>query len=317
LCGLQELSPFFARPIFEQDLLRYQSKKGEKLEYQFAQMCSIKVKTGAQDTEMLSFDQLMELFWTVRDLTADGKALILVKMNSVRLKASLLGGLIKAEQEQGKPLLVDFAGKPTGFFENLAFHHMLGPRLGSAYEVSRDARGVIGATPSKSDRPYGFLSFLGAAPEGPEELRTLLGPGALVFSREKVTKGDSWTEKVPSLYPERDRPKNPPKKTKEGEQRKETQIPEITMTLVHAGKVQKKGRSLVKIMLQLGPETLPKNGGWLGPRVIESKAEGTAYVDEAAGRLVELSVTTKWVVEQGLFEIVTERFEHKLTLQLK
>jgi len=111
-----------------QDLLRYQFKKGEKLEYQFAQMCSMKVKDGAQETQMLFLDHLMELFWTVRDITPDGKALILVKTNSVRLKASFLGGLINAEldREQGKPLMVDFAGKPVGFFENLAFHSMLG-----------------------------------------------------------------------------------------------------------------------------------------------------------------------------------------------
>ncbi len=84
----------------------------------------------------------------------------------------------------------------------------------------------------------------------------------------------------------------------------------------HAGTVMRGGKRLEVILIK--PHTTLRGGGPGKLKLKASEASGKAYFDRAAGRLVEMTVTTKVEIEyEADGEAVVQREEQVLTLKLK
>jgi hypothetical protein len=253
-----------------QNPLRYQFKQGEKLHYVAELRTSL--DTG-QGKGTMGLHVICDVTWEVATVGADGKAKIALKIDRVQITAQTPQGKMEIDSKTGQ--------EPTGQVKEM---------LGDLYSGHKDAEITMNmdARGNASDihLPKALVAAARKAAGGPgmgetfteDGLKRHFGLCGLSLPESSVTKGQSWDHAVTIKF----RGGNLQVDTKYSDE----------------GPTERKGKKLETIALK---PTLKLEGGRVTTRITIKKqdAQGTAYFDNAAGRLVEVNVKQQGEIEVG------------------
>lgn len=263
------LSLFAVGPVSAQTTLRYQLKQGEKLHYVVEQSTALQTQQGR-----MGIKASCEVAWEVGAADAAGKTKIALKVDRVQLDAQTPNGKLQIDSKDGK--------EPVGQVKE-----MLGDLYAGLKEaeitMSMDARGNV----SDLHLPKALVAAARKMAGGPglaeafteDGLKRLFGLSGQALPEGSVMKDQSWDHTQTIKF----RGGNLVQDTKS----------------TYQGPIERDGKKLEKIGLK---PTLKLDGGRVTTRITikQMDAHGTAYFDNAAGRLVEASLEQKGEIEVGV-----------------
>ncbi len=257
-----------AGPVQAQTTLRYQFKVGDQLTYDLQTASESKATVGGVDiTSELKLN--IDVTWRVVEVDRQGKARVAEKINRVRMTM----------QEPGQQRSADFDSKdgkiPEGKLPAL-MASFFSAIAGSEILLTMDPRGEISDVklPDKVIESLKKLATGGGALDdmvSPDGLKRMFDEAGLVLPGESVSKGATWTKKTEKKMP--------------------FGMMKGINKMTYEGPATEGGRTLAKISVRpvvtLEPD--PKAPITVKMKGIDSK--GTAWFDNAAGRLVEMKLT--------------------------
>jgi hypothetical protein len=282
-----------AEPASAQTTLRYKFKKGEQLNYVLEQKITMAMNFMGKDinTEM---SQTMDMTWDIKDVDASGNAKMTQKFDRIRLKMDGgPAGNIDYDSKDGKEP-EGLIGKTIGpMFKALA---------GAEINMTMDAQGKVSdvKVPEKVAKalksvPGGGAGFGDLLSE--DGLKHMMDQSGLQLPKEAISKGKSWDQNMEM----------------------KTTMATMKMEMVNTleGPVKRDGKELErisqkpKISLSFSPD-LP-----IKVNLKSQDNKGTAYFDNAAGRLVETNMVQKleMAVSAGGMEIA-QKMNQTATLKL-
>src|SRR5262249_23942490 len=252
-----------------QTTLRYKFNKGEKLNYVMEQKVKMSMSVAGQDIEV-DIGQTIDMTWNVKDVDAQGKAKMTQKFDRVRFNMS--GGpvgKIEYDSKDGKGI-----EGPLG--------KILGPMLKAMADVeltlSMDTQGKISdvTVPDKIVQAFKKVPGGGAGLGemfSEDGLKHMMDQSGLNLPKDAVAKGSSWDQKMD---------------LKTGMMAMKV---EIANTL--DAPVKRDGKELQRVSMKpkITLESKEKSPAQIKLKSQDNK--GTAYFDNAAGRLVETNMTQK------------------------
>jgi hypothetical protein len=271
--------------------LKYQFKQGDVLHYQL--VTSQKGTTKAADKEFPGQQrQTIDMAWLVQSVDVKGNAKIKLNFERAKLLIETPKESVEATSDAKDLPEKEPAKSMTGMVKALAKFEA---------EVTISPQGEIkGVT-----IPEAVLKEMKAIPGAeqfaagwtPENLERTLSDSMLVLSPDPIAKGKSWKTKVEGMSP----------------------FGKLTgdMEYVYEGTVTRDGRNVEKFLVRpkLKIETDPKSPVKL--TVKEYASEGSAYFDNAAGRLVEVTTTHRIEVQAKVEDMVfTQKTELSNSLKL-
>ena len=276
-----------------QTTLRYKFNKGEKLNYLMDQKVKMSMSVMGQDID-IELGQTIDMTWNVKDVDSAGKAKMTQKFDRVRFNMS--GGPV------GK---IDYDSKDAKDLDG-PLGKILGPMLKALSDVeislSMDAQGKISdvTVPDKIVQAFKKVPGGGAGLGemfSEDGLKHMMDQSGLILPKDGVSKGSSWDQKMD---------------LKTGVMAMKV---EITNTL--DAPVKRDGKELQRVSMK--PKlTLQSNEN--SPAQIKLKSQdnkGSAYFDNAAGRLVETNMIQKLEMGVSIMGMeLSQKMDQTVTLKL-
>jgi hypothetical protein len=236
------------------EAMRYHFTAGEKLAYVMEATTQIELSTAEGRSESV-MKQLIDLTWEVGRVDADGKATITQTVERIRLHVETPDGPIDCDT-RGDAAPADSKAK--------AFADRLNGMVGARLSATIDARGRLADI-----RFVGGAGRAGAPgdPSSEAGFRHLMGQLIPSLPETAPAPGQSWSVTVAEKLPQ-------------GKAVTETRC-------TSEGPEERGGRPLHKLVLAVTRKTETEAGEALGT----SDGSGTAYLDPAAGRLMESALT--------------------------
>jgi hypothetical protein len=255
--------------VSAQTTLRYQLKQGEKLHYAVEQSTSLQTPQGG-----MGIKATCDVAWEVGTLDAAGKAKIALKIDRVQLNAQSPMGKMQIDSKEGK--------EPEGQVKEMLGDLYSGLK-GAEITMSMDTRGNV----SDLHLPKALVAAARKLAGGPgmgegyteDGLKRLFGLCGQPLPEGSLMKDQSWDHTLTIKF------------------RGGNLIQDTKCT--YQGPAERDGKKLEAIALK---PTLKTEGGRVTTRIAIKKmeAQGTAYFDNTAGRLVEASVQLKSEIEVGI-----------------
>jgi hypothetical protein len=251
-----------------QTTLRYQLKQGEKLNYAVEQSTSLQTNQGA-----MNLKAACEVTWEVAAVDASGKAKIALKLDRVQLNAQTPLGKMQIDSKDGK--------EPEGQVKEM-LGEIYGALKGAEITVSMDVRGNV----SEVHLPKTLVAAARRMAGGPgmgevfteDGLKRLFGQCGQPLPEGSVTKDQTWDHALIIKF-------------RGGNLKVDTKY-------TYEGPAERNGKKVETMALK---PTLKLEGGRVTTRIVikKSDAQGMAYFDNAAGRLVEVNVKQQVDIEVG------------------
>lgn len=251
--------------------LRYKFKQGDKLNYVMDQKMGMELPGGAGKMDM---NIAIEMSWNVQSVDKDGKAKIAQKFE--RIKFTMAG-------IPGAPAL-DYDSKDKKQLPE-PFGQMMGPMFdamsSAEFIVTMAPNGEISdvVIPEKLKQAVAKAGAGGALPGmdfSPDGMKRMMSQSGLVLPKDPVAKGKSWDQKLEMPAPGLG-----------------SMVMENKYT--YEGPTTKNGKTLEQVGLK---PTMTFKGDANAPVKMSLKdAKGTAYFDNDAGRLVEMTMNQDMVME--------------------
>jgi hypothetical protein len=262
-----------AAPAQAQTTLRYKFKDGDQLNYEMVQKMAMKMNVQGMEVAM-DMNQTITMSWNVLTVDKDGNAKMNQKIERVRF--TMEGGPIGKVEYDSKE------GKAPEGPIGQVLAPIFGALAGSEIALTMDPMGHMKdiKVPEKlvkalKDVPGAGAGFSDMFSE--EGLKNMLNQGGLVLPAEPVTKGKTWNQKL------------------------EVKMPFGKMMVdnvyTYEGPVTKDGRQLEQVSLKPSVKMDADPNAQVAMKLKGQDAKGTAYFDNAAGRLVELNMTQNMDME--------------------
>ncbi len=261
-----------AAPAQAQTTLRYKFKEMEKLNYELVQKMTMKLDIAGKELEMV-IAQNIDMLWHIKSVDTAGKAKMMQKFERFRLTMDTPMGKVEFDSKDGKI--------PDGPFGQ-ALAPLAKVMGGLEVGLSMDAMGEI----SEVMIPEKVLDVLkkggGAAAFGdmftPDGLKKMLSQSGLVLPKGAVAKGGKgWNQKISSKLPF-------------GEMK-------IDNGYTYQGQVAKGDQKLEQIAIKMAINLDADPGAALEIKLKDGTGKGTAYFDNATGRLLEINSTQNMTME--------------------
>ena len=253
-----------AGPARAQTTLRFKFTSGEKLQYALSQDMKMTMNIAGMDIE-IKLKQLMDMDWDVQKVDEQGNAQVRLAFSHVRLKLDSPTGNAEFDSKKNTEEPEDPIGKVIAqMAKGLAALEMTFTMAPDG--EMKDVKIPEAALKKLKDIPG--ADKLGGDMLSPEGLSKMVG-GGLVLPKGPVTKGKNWTQKISLKMPF-------------GKMAGD-------MKYTYEGPAEKDGKKLEKVAVQpnLKIELDPNAPAQL--KIKSQKDKGHAYLDNQAGRLVEVS----------------------------
>jgi hypothetical protein len=269
-----------------QTTLRYKFKKGEQLHYEMEHKIAMSTSFGGRD---FSFDlgQTIDMTWNVADVDAAGKAKMTQKIT--RIRCTMDGGAagkIEYDSKDDKEIGGEIGKIMSPLFRALA---------GAEITLAMDAQGKVSdvklsenLAKAGKNLPPAAAAFAEMLSE--DSLKRMIDQSGLRLPDGPVAKGKSWNQQFEM-------------KSAGGKMN-------VATTNTYEGPVKRDGKELERVAIQ--PKlTLEADPGSPAKVTLKSQdAKGSAYFDNAAGRLMATNMS------QNL-EIVTSFMGQESSQKLK
>ena len=275
-----------AHPVAADDsLLRWKFAEGQKLRLQITQSLSSETTVSNKPVKM-NVDLMLEMGWLVDALDADGNANITQTFRRVTTKLVVpMGGTIEFDSAAAK--------KPVGEAKEIAALVM--PLIGNKLTTTITPRGEVRDIQLTEETEKALATAVGGKSQplfSKEQLGQLLRQSAVLLPEKPVGVGDKWEQPT-----ELDSPL--------GKLRQVTQY-------VYAADETLGERRVVKLAVSGQLELT----GAKGLTIKDQQLAGTCLFDNAAGRILESSLTQK-IQTQSKLRDTTIDATIASTLQLK
>jgi hypothetical protein len=271
--------------------LRYKFKVGEKLHYESQQKMVITMDLAGKEVS-ITMTQTLDMVWTTLARDKDGSK---ISQTVERLRFVLEGpdiiGKGQFDSRDGKMPEGPVFAKVGPLFKS-----MVGRPVPMTVEPSGKTKDV--KIPEAMQKELKALEDDNKANgTSSESLKKLFGQGDLILPNFSATKGKVW------------------------EHTEVSQVPggklAIRHVYEHSG-VERRGGKKVDVITIKPTSKLESDGSKTGVKLKSQEASGKAYVDRAAGRLVESTVTLKMELETDVGGTsVTQKMEQTTSMKLK
>jgi hypothetical protein len=281
-----------AAPAPAQATLRYKFKKGDKLNYVMEQKIAMTMSVAGKDIAM-DMAQTIDTTWSVASVDEDGKAKMTQTITRVRFTMDGPTGKVDYDSKEGK--------EPEGLIGK-----MIGPIFsalaGADIDLSMDATGKVSdvKVPDKLSKAVKNLPGGGAGLGemfSEDGLKQVIDQSGLVLPKEPVAKGKSWEQKVEF-------------KSAGGKMN-------VVSTNTYEGAVKKDGKELERVSLKPVMTLTPDPDAQAKITLKSQEAKGTAYFDNAAGRLVESNMTQNMEMQTSVMGMeFGQKLKQTVTMKL-
>jgi hypothetical protein len=270
-----------------QTSLRYQFKKGEKLQYLLALKLFTKLSSKSIKNESTA-SQTIDTSWTVKDVDKDGKATITVKFERLRFTLGDLRDKVVFDSKDGK----EPEGKLAKFLTP-----MLKAQAALEFDMAVDPRGKVSdvkLSEKSLEAAKGLADTPGAEALSTEELEKTMNQAIPLLPAEAVKPGATWNRVLTS-------------KTPFGGMK-------IEQTLAYKGLNNRDGKMLAEITIK--PNITVAADAKV--KLKEQEGKGTAFFDPESGRMVELTATQTMSLEISVGgQEVTQDIRQSVSLKLQ
>jgi len=251
-------------PVGAQTTLSYKFKEGEKLGYTIEQKIEMQMNVMGNDIDMKIL-QTLDTTWKVVSVDKDKKAKISQKIDRIRF--SMEGGPAGKTDYDSKD-----GKKPEGQLGEMVapiFEAMTGADFG----FTMDAQGKIAdvQVPEKLTEALKKLPAGGNQMFSPDTMKQMVEQGGIVLPGGAVEKGKSWEQKTDMTSPF-------------GKM-------VVTKALTDEGKAMIDGKEVEKIALKPTMTIEVDPAKPFSANIKAQEGKGTAYFDNASGRVVESTTT--------------------------
>jgi hypothetical protein len=272
-----------------QTLLRYKFKPGEKLRYQMEQkMNMVMTVTGREVTADMT--QTIDMSWEIKSVDQNGKAKMTQKFDRVRFTMNGPPPIGKVEYDSKEGTMP--AGPFGPIFKAMA---------GAEFSAVMDPRGKVSdvKAPEKLAEVFKKLPGSGAGEMLSEEgLKHMISQSGIILPEEAVAKGKSWEQKVDMKMP--------------------FGKIDVRNTFTYEGPTTRGGAKLEQIAIQPKANLEADPNAAIKLKLNSQEAKGTAYFDNAAGRLAESGMTQTMEMEVSVMGTdITQKIEQKISLKLQ
>jgi Family of unknown function (DUF6263) len=271
IAGLGLAALFVAAvPAQAQTTLRYKFKQGDKLDYVIENKMTMKIDLGGKEIEM-AINQNMEMAWKVESVANDGKARIQQKLMRIQFSMDTPMGKIEYDSKDGK-------APPGPIGETIA--PVFKALSGLEFTLTMDPRGEISDVKVPKDllKAVNAQQLPGVGEMFTEDgLKKMMAQSGISFPKDAVTKGKTWNQKLGFKMP----------------------FGEMKMDNVYTyeGTVQKGDRKVEQVSLKPTISLKPDENAPVAMTMKDGGGKGTAYFDNDAGKLVEMSMVQNMVME--------------------
>jgi len=272
-----------------QTTLRYQFKKGDKLQYVLEQKMTTKLTAKAFNAESTA-NQTIDMSWTVKDAATDGKASVTVKFERLRFTLGDLREKITFDSKDGK--------EPEGKLGKL-----VAPALKATaaleFDMTVDARGKVEAV-KFSDKSAEAIKALAGSPGAealsPEEVQKTMNQALPSLPAEAIKPGATWNQTLSS-------------KTPFGTMK-------VEQALEYKGVKDRDGKMLAEIAITPTISVTPDAKATV--KLKEQKGQGSAFFNPESGRLAELSATQSMTLEVSVGgQEITQEIRQNVNMKLQ
>jgi hypothetical protein len=242
---------------------RYRFKEGEKIAFVAEATTTIDVSASGR-TNTSRMTQLIDITWQVGPVDADGRAAVTQTIDRIRFQAVTPRETVEYDTA---------AGKTPDDPKAKRFADLLNAQVGARLGVTIDAQGQFADFKAPGKASAGS----DADPSSEAGFRRLMGQLIPVLPKEAPARGQSWSVK------------------REGRVRDAMMSGENTYTYV--GREDRGGKRVDKVSLAVSMKREPDDPAPVAVTV--SDGSGAAYLDGAAGRVVESSLTRTMEFEAG------------------
>jgi len=277
-----------ARAASAQTTLRYQFKKGEKLQYVLEQKMTTKFTAKSFNAES-TVNQTIDMSWTVKDAAADGKATVTVKFERLRLTLGELREKATFDSKDGK--------EPEGKLASVAA--ALKATAALEFDMTVDARSKVDAvrfSEKSTEAVKGLARTSGAEALTPEEVQKTMNQALLALPAEVIKPGATWNQTLST-------------KAAYG-------TVKVEQTFEYKGVKDRGGKMLAEIAIT--PTISVTADAKAMVKLKEQKGQGSAFFDQEAGRLAEMSATQSMTLDISLGgQEVTQEIRQIVNMKLQ
>lgn len=262
---------------------RYRFKEGEKLAFVAEATTRIDISASGR-TSASQMTQLIDITWQMGKVDGDGRAAVTQTIDRIRFKAVTPRETVEYDTRDGKA-----PDDPRA----KVFANMLNALVGGRLSMTIDPRGQF--------TDFKVLARVGAGGDGDPSceagFRHLMGQLIPVLPEEGPAEGQSWAVKTAGKIHDA---------RVTGENR-----------YTYAGQEERAGKKVDKLSLTAAVKLETDPGAAAEVAVRVSDGGGAAYLDRAAGRLVESSLRRAMEFEAGDGDAkITRKVTEAITLKL-
>ncbi len=251
-------------PAQAQTLLRWQFKEGQVFRYEFGQRNEIKVKAEGQEVTSKN-DLTVNLTWTVKSVTPDGTADIVMKMDRVRAAVEAGPQKIQYDSKADKP--DEGAAK--------VFHDIYSVAIGPDFKLKINSRGEVleSKVPEKLTAALQASPFAAVADGGSflsdKGLKNVFAQVVPVLPEKAVAKGATWSGSL------------------------ELPVQPLKLTLTHKDTLADVSGDAAKITSVLETKIIPDPASQIVLEMKKQEGNGNVSLDTKSGRITESSIVQK------------------------
>jgi len=277
-----------------QTTLRYKFKKGEKLNYAMEQKMVMSMSVMGRDVN-LDMGQTIDMVWNVLDVDADGKAKMTQTISRIRFTMDGPTGKVEFDSKEGKE-----PDDPVGKLMAPIFKALAGAEIG----LTMDPLGKISdiKVPEKlvkaaKNLPPGLAGAGLGDMLSEEGLKQITDQSGLRLPQDAVTKGKSWEQQLEM--------KMPMGKMK------------VVTTNTYEGSVKRDGKEVERVGMKPKLTLDPDPASPAKITLKSQDAKGSAYFDNAAGRLVGTNLSQDMeMVISAMGQEITQKLKQTVSMKL-
>lgn len=274
-----------------QTTLRYKYKEGDTLKYVLEQKMKMNMNVMGNDIEM-NMDQSSDMTWSIGKVDDKGNAKITVKFG--RQKMSMKSPMGNVEVDSNSTQEPD---DQLGQILYKVTKALAGVEVSGTVNPQGEYSDVV--VPDKALKE--FQELPGSANFGdmfsPDGIKRMLSQSGLIMPKEAVSKGKTWKNKTDMKLPIG------------------KMIAEVEYT--YNGPDEKGGRTLEKIALKPKATLEPDRNAPIAMKLKSHSATGTAYFDNEAGRLQEVTTQQTMEMEADVMGMAfTQKMVQTMTMRL-
>jgi Family of unknown function (DUF6263) len=274
-----------------QTTLRYKFKEGETLKYVLAQKMKMTMNLMGNNVDM-SMSQSSDLRWNIQSVDSKGNAKIAIKFGRNKMSMDSPMGKIEVDsdnaQEPDDPI-GQALFKVIKALAGLEIAAGMSP-IGELTDVKLPEKAVKELQKLPGGDAFGDLLT-------PEGLKRMMSQSGLVMPQEAVEKGAKWKRKNEMKLPFG------------------KMVAEVDYT--YEGPADKDGRALEKITLKPKATIEPNPNAPFLLKLKSQDGSGTAFFDNSAGRLLELTNVQNLEMEIEVMGMaISQKMTQTMTMKL-